>query len=110
MRAPACAAVSHVSQILPGLIPEELLPAIRAHQLAFLYDRESLPREEQDNHGGPSQIMLDDPTVVGVLNEVLSHQGLASEDCYGFRSRPTDSSANGLAQLPLASSVLLLLR
>jgi len=77
---------------LPGLLTEEQLIAIREHQMAFLTDRESLPPEQRDNHGGPSQIMLDHPVVAGVLNEILSHQGLASEDCYGFRFDHTYTS------------------
>ncbi|MXY83305.1 MAG: hypothetical protein F4Y91_14880 [Gemmatimonadetes bacterium] len=48
--------------------------------------------DERDNHGGPSQILLDHPAIVGVLNEVLSHQALASEDCYGFRYDHTYTS------------------
>ena len=77
---------------LSGLLTEEQLGPIRDHQLRFLYDRDSLPPEQRDNHGGPSQIMLDHPAVVGVLNEVLSHQGLASEECYGFRFDHTYTS------------------
>ena len=77
---------------LPALLSEEELVLIRAHQHKFLYERESLPPDEHDNHGGPSQILLDHPAVVGVLNEVLSHQALASEDCYGFRYDHTYTS------------------
>ena len=77
---------------LPGLLSESELEPIRAHQLGFLHDRESLPPEERDNHGGPSQALLDHPAVVGVLNEVLSHQALASDDCYGFRFDHTYTS------------------
>ena len=77
---------------LPGLLDEEQLDTIREHQMKFLYERNSLPPEEQDNHGGPSQILLDHPAVVGVLNEILSHQGLATEDCYGFRFDHTYTS------------------
>ena len=77
---------------LPGLLDEEQLDTIRTHQMKFLYERDSLPLEEQDNHGGPSQILLDHPEVVGVLNEILSHQGLATEDCYGFRFDHTYTS------------------
>jgi hypothetical protein len=77
---------------LPGLLTEEELGPIREHQDAFLNDREALAPELRDNHGGPSQILLDHPAVVGVLNEVLSHQGLASEDCYGFRFDHTYTS------------------
>ena len=39
----------------------------------------------RDVHAGPSQVMLDHPVVVGVLNELLSNQSLAADDCYGFR-------------------------
>ena len=78
--------------LLPALLSEEELVAIRAHQMKFLYERESMPPDERDNHGGPSQILLDHPAVVGVLNEVLSHQALASEECYGFRYDHTYTS------------------
>jgi hypothetical protein len=37
-------------------------------------------------------VLLDHPAVVGVLNEILSHQGLASEECYGFRFDHTYTS------------------
>ena len=58
---------------------------IREHQLRFRTDPESLPAEERDYHGGPSVQLLDHPEVVGVLNEILSNQSLANEECYGFR-------------------------
>ena len=77
---------------LPGLFHEEQLDRIRQHQMDFLYRREALPPEERDNHGGPSQALLDHPAVVGVLNEILSHRPLATEDCYGFRYDHTYTS------------------
>ena len=77
---------------LPGLLSEEQLVSICEHQMKFLHDRDSLPPEERDNHGGPSQVLLDHPAVVGVLNEILSHQSLAAEDCYGFRFDHTYTS------------------
>ncbi len=77
---------------LPGLLTKEQVGPIREHQLAFLHDRESLPPEERDNHGGPSQILVDHPAVVGVLNEILSNQRLATEECYGFRYDHTYTS------------------
>lgn len=77
---------------LPGLLTEEQLGPIREHQMRFLQDRESLPADQRDNHGGPSQVLLDHPAVVGVLNEVLSHQALAAEDVYGFRFDHTYTS------------------
>ena len=77
---------------LPGLLDQEKLDLVRQHQMKFLYQRDSLPPEERDNHGGSSQILLDHPVVVGVLNEIISHQALASEDCYGFRFDHTYTS------------------
>ena len=77
---------------LPGLFHEERLDRIRQHQMDFLYRRDALPPEERDNHGGPSQVLLDHPAVVGVLNEILSHRPLATEDCYGFRYDHTYTS------------------
>lgn len=77
---------------LPGLFDEEQLDRIRQHQMDFLYRRDSLPPEERDNHGGPSQVLLDHPAVVGALNEILSHRPLATEDCYGFRYDHTYTS------------------
>ena len=77
---------------LPGLLSEEQLTSVRAHQMKFLHERDTLPPEHRDNHGGPSQILLDHPAVVGVLNAILSHQALASEECYGFRYNHTYTS------------------
>jgi len=77
---------------LPGLLTEAQLGPIREHQRKFLYERDTLPLHERDNHGGPSQVMLDHPVVVGVLNELISHQGIASEECYGFRFDHTYTS------------------
>lgn len=78
--------------LLPGLLAEEQLVAIRAHQMKFLYERASLPSHERDNHGGPSEVLLDHPAVAGVLNEILSYQGLATEEVYGFRYDHTYTS------------------
>ena len=77
---------------LPGLLDQEQLGPVRQHQMKFLYQRDSLPPEQRDNHGGLSQILLDHPVVAGVLNEIISHQALASEDCYGFRFDHTYTS------------------
>ncbi len=77
---------------LPGLLDEEQLQLIREHQIKFLKQRDELPPHERDNHGGPSQVLLDHPAVVGVLNEVLSCQALATEECYGFRYDHTYTS------------------
>ena len=86
---------------LPSLLNQEQLGPVRQHQMKFLYQRDSLPPEQRDNHGGLSQILLDHPVVAGVLNEIISHQALASEDCYGFRFDHNlyESSASGPRQL-----------
>lgn len=70
---------------LPALFSEDDLVPIREHMLRMLHDRESVPPHERDPHGGAAQVLLDHPAVVGVLNEILSHQPLAGEECYGFR-------------------------
>ena len=49
---------------LPGLLTEQQLGPVREHQLRYLQDRDSMPPEERDNHGGPSQILLDRKSVV----------------------------------------------
>ena len=77
---------------LPGLLDAAQVERIRAHQMQFLYQPETLPPEQRDNHGGVSQVLLDAPAVVGVLNEIISHQPLAAEDCYGFRFDHTYTS------------------
>ncbi|MBI2191471.1 MAG: hypothetical protein HYU43_00935 [Armatimonadetes bacterium] len=84
--------------LLPGLLTGEQLGSVRAHQMKYLHARESLPPHERDNHGGPSEILLDHPVVVGVLNEILSHQDLASEEAYGFRFDHTYTSLRRFGQ------------
>ncbi len=75
--------------VLPGLLSAEELEPILEHQWRFLDEPESLPPGERNSVGGPSQVLLDHPVIVGVLNEILSHQGLADENCYGFRFERT---------------------
>ena len=71
--------------LLPALIPEDDLKDVREHVHRVFTDRESLPAHERHQFGGPGQVLLDHPALVGVLNEIISHQGLATEDIYGFR-------------------------
>ena len=42
--------------LLPGLLSEEELVPIRDHQLKNKYEPESLPPDQRDTHGGPSQV------------------------------------------------------
>ena len=78
--------------LLPSLLTGAQIEAIREHQMKLLYRRDDLPVEQRDGHGGPSQVLLDHPAVVGVLNEILSHQNVATEECYGFRCDHTYTS------------------
>ena len=78
--------------LLPALLTEEQLGPIREHQMKVLYERDKLPLNQRDNHGGPSQILLDPPAIVAVLNEILSQQSVATEECYGFRYDHTYTS------------------
>jgi hypothetical protein len=71
--------------LLPGLFSEEELVPMREHLYKLRDNRDALPPEQRHMYGGPCQRLLDHPVLVGVLNEILSHQGLATEDCYGFR-------------------------
>ena len=64
--------------VLPGILSSEQVAPILQHQLQFRTDPASLPVHERDYHGGPSVSLLDHPVVVGVLNEILSYQTLAS--------------------------------
>ena len=57
---------------LPGLLTAEQVEAVRSHQMRFLYERGGLPPAERDNHGGPSQVLLDHPAVVGVQRGAVS--------------------------------------
>ena len=72
---------------LPALLTTEELEPILEHQWKFLKEPESLPPEERNAVGGPSQILLDHPVIVGMLNEVLSYQPLADEELLRFSLR-----------------------
>lgn len=71
--------------LLPSLVTGDQLEAIRDHQLKYLYEKGKLAPHERHTHGGVSQTLLDHPVIVGIFNEILSHQSVATEDAYGFR-------------------------
>ncbi|MCX5659937.1 MAG: hypothetical protein NTW19_09475 [Planctomycetota bacterium] len=71
--------------LFPGLLNDAQLAPIREHLLRFMADKASLPEEQRDVFGGAAQVLLDHPVIVSVLNEILSHQTVASEELYGFR-------------------------
>jgi hypothetical protein len=71
--------------LLPGLLADDELEPIRSHVRTFLTDPEALPPDERHFLGGPAQVLLDHPVVMGVLEELLSHVPVATEDVYGLR-------------------------
>lgn len=75
--------------VFPGLLSPDELEPILEHQWKFLNEPESLPPDERNSVGGPSQVLLDHPVIVGMLNEILSYQELADENSYGFRFERT---------------------
>ena len=70
---------------LPGLLSDDQVGEVREHLMKVARDRESLPPEQRHIFGGPGQILLDHPVLVGVLNEITAHASMSSEECYGFR-------------------------
>jgi hypothetical protein len=71
--------------LLPSLLTADQVTAIRAHAHQVLDDPTSVPEDQRHYLGGPGQVVLDHPVVSGILNELLAHATVASEDCYGFR-------------------------
>ena len=78
---------------LPGLIEGDQLAEIQEHQMKFVKDPESLPPDERNSVGGPSQVLLDHPVIVGILNE--DHQRLSLFNLYN-----TVNSKWGLNSVP----------
>ena len=70
---------------LPGLLTADQTDAIREHVYKFLKEPASLPAHERHYMAGPAQALLDHPVLVGILNEIIGHATVASEECYGFR-------------------------
>ena len=58
--------------VFPGLLSPDELEPILEQQWKFLNEPESLPPDERNSVGGPSQVLLDHPVIVGMLNEILS--------------------------------------
>ena len=69
--------------LIPGVLEEDEIAAIRDHLHRFKTDKQSLPPEERFTFAGPCQILLDHPSVLGVLRETLAPD--MAPDCYGFR-------------------------
>ena len=70
---------------LPGLLTDDQVGAIREHVCRYLDAPDALPAHERHFLAGPTQALLDHPVIVGILNEIIGHARVASEDCYAFR-------------------------
>jgi hypothetical protein len=71
--------------LLPGLLTQDKVGAIREHAYKCLNEPASLPPEQRHYMAGPAQVMLDHPVLVGILDELIGHATVAGEACYGFR-------------------------
>ncbi|MAE61322.1 MAG: hypothetical protein CMJ49_08205, partial [Planctomycetaceae bacterium] len=68
-----------------SLLTEDQVAAIREHAVKCLDEPQSIPAHERHFLAGPTQVLLDHPAIVGVLNEIIAHARVASEETYGFR-------------------------
>ena len=71
--------------LVPGVLADDEIEAMREYALRVLGDPESLPEHERSYVAGPLQPLTDHPLVVGFLNEFLAFPHLSSPACYGFR-------------------------
>lgn len=71
--------------VLPGLLTPDQAAAMAEHVTKVQREPQSLPAEKRHFMAGPCEALLDHPVIVGILNEIIGHAPVASEDCYGFR-------------------------
>ncbi len=69
--------------LVPNVLNEPQIAAIREHAIRVATDRESLPEADRYTLSGPAQILLDHPVIVGILEEIVAHN--PADDSYGFR-------------------------
>jgi hypothetical protein len=69
--------------LIPGVLNEDEAAAIREHVLTLRNAPESLDPLDRYPIGGPAEMLLDHPVLVGILNETLAPP--VADDCYGFR-------------------------
>ena len=69
--------------LLPGVLEPSLIEACREHLYKLKNEPESLPVHERYSLAGPTQELIDHPSIVGVLREILAPD--PSPDAYGFR-------------------------
>ncbi|MEM7127443.1 MAG: phytanoyl-CoA dioxygenase family protein [Chloroflexota bacterium] len=70
------------------LIPEVLSPdeieEMREWATRLHFEPESIPEHERTPLAGPTQRLIDHPTVVGMLHEFTANPSVSSQECYGF--------------------------
>ena len=71
--------------LIPGVLSAADCDEIKEHVGRVGDDPQSLDALDRDIWGQPTQMLLDHPVVVGVLNEVLAYEPTASDESYGFR-------------------------
>ena len=71
--------------LVPGVLGDDEIAAMRDFALRVQNDPESLPEHERSQVAGPLEKLTDHPVVVGFLNEFLAFPHLSSPTCYGFR-------------------------
>ena len=69
--------------LLPGVLEEGLLEAVREHVYKLKKEPESLPLHERYSLAGPAQELVDHPAIAGVLGAIIAPD--PDEDSYGFR-------------------------
>lgn len=70
--------------LLPEVIDRSLATEIRSHVESVVWKPETLPAAHRSTYSGPAEVLLDHPSVVGILGDVLQSPDPAP-DCYGFR-------------------------
>jgi hypothetical protein len=71
--------------LIPGVLADDDIEAMRAFCVRLATDPESIPEHERSPIGGPLQKLTDHPLVIGFMNEFVAYSGLASQARYGFR-------------------------
>jgi len=69
--------------LLPGVLEEGLLEAVREHIYKLKNEPESLPLHERYSLAGPTQELVDHPAIAGVLAGIIAPD--PDEHSYGFR-------------------------
>ena len=69
--------------LVPGVLTTAETDAIREHILTLHEQSDSLDPLDRYPIGGPAEMLLDHPVLVGILDELLGRHG--NSECYGFR-------------------------